>query len=286
MNFKKQEILISVAVIFIFTSSLIIYLNNILLDNFLFLKEHNFLFSTILIIFFTIIFLTLFYPLLSNIFKNDLDMEKRVKTTLHELNIPSSTIKLNIQLLKKDLYNDEKNLKRLQRVELANENLIKLYENLEYEIKKGISKVDFETFSLREVINTSLEKFEDIKKDTKIELEIEDVYLNSDLNGFLLVLDNLISNAIKYNTKKNPYIKISYKNGILSFFNKGKSIDAKNIILVFDSFFQENSEKTGFGLGLAIVKEFCDKNKISINIDKNDFGNIISLNLKSIVKQA
>lgn len=285
MNFKKQEILISVAVIFIFTSSLIIYLNNILLDNFLFLKEHKFLFSTILIIFFSIIFLTLFYPLLSNIFKNDLDMEKRVKTTLHELNIPSSTIKLNIQLLKQDLTN-EKSLKRLQRVELANENLIKLYENLEYEIKKGISKVDFEKFSLSEAINISLEKFEDIKKDTKIELEIEDIYLNSDLNGFILVLDNLISNAIKYNSKENPYIKISYKNGILSFFNKGKAIDAKNIILVFDSFFQENSDKKGFGLGLAIVKEYCDRNRVAININNIEDGVKISLNLKNIVKQA
>ena len=35
-----------------------------------------------------------------------------------------------------------------------------------------------------------------------------------------------------------------------------------------------------FGLGLAMVKEFCDKNKISINIDTLENGNQFNLNLK------
>ena len=68
--------------------------------------------------------------------------------------------------------------------------------------------------------------------------------LYCDYNGFLIVLNNLIENAIKYNNKNNPYIKIELNDGILSIFNSGKTIDTKNIILVFDRYFQENQENS------------------------------------------
>ncbi|MFA9374717.1 MAG: ATP-binding protein, partial [Poseidonibacter sp.] len=88
--------------------------------------------------------------------------------------------------------------------------------------------------------------------------------------------------AIKYNREQNALIEIKYKNSILSIYNTGEKIDTKNLFIIFDKYFQENSAKDGFGLGLNIVKEFCDKNKISINIDTLEDGNRFNLNLKSI----
>ena len=69
----------------------------------------------------------------------------------------------------------------------------------------------------------------------------------------------------------------------LRIFNKGLGIDTKNIMLVFDRYFQENSQNIGYGIGLAVVKEFCDKNGIGINIESFEDGNKINLNLKSIL---
>ena len=69
----------------------------------------------------------------------------------------------------------------------------------------------------------------------------------------------------------------------MSIFNKGVGIDTKNIMLVFDRYFQENSQNIGYGIGLAVVKEFCDKNSIGINIESFEDGNKINLNLKSIL---
>ena len=151
--------------------------------------------------------------------------------------------------------------------------MIFLYcENFAFDFEVTIFPKDYETYK------------DKLKKDTIIELFVpNNVVLHSDYNGFIIVLDNLISNAIKYNCKENPYIKISFENKVLSIFNKGVGIDTKNIMLVFDRYFQENSQNIGYGIGLAVVKEFCDKNGIGINIESFEDGNRINLNMKSIL---
>jgi two-component system, OmpR family, sensor kinase len=189
---------------------------------------------------------------------------------------------MNTQLLEKTI-KDEKSLKRLERIKQASNNLLKLYENMEYNIKKEIDKIDKQEFYLDDIIASSCEKFDDIKKDTLITTTIPNIKLYTDLNGFEKTIDNLISNAIKHNIKINPIVEIIYKNGILSIYNTGEKIDTKNLFIIFDKYFQEDSSKDGFGLGLSMVKEFCDKNKIIINIDTLENGNRFNLNLKNII---
>ena len=230
-----------------------------------------------------IIFLSFSMTVLKPLFKSDEKLELSIKETIHELNIPVSTIKMNTQLLEKTI-TDEKSLKRLERIKQASNNLLKLYENMEYNIKKEIDKIDKQEIYLDDLIKNCVEKFYDIKKDVKISMDIPNINIFTDLNGFEKTIDNLISNAIKYNVKDNPLVKISYKNSILSIFNTGEQIDTKNLFIVFDKYFQEDTTKDGFGLGLAMVKEFCDKNKISINIDTTEFGNQFNLNIKNIIK--
>jgi len=200
---------------------------------------------------------------------------------LHELNIPASTIQINAQMLEKSL-NDEKSIKRLNRIKQATQDLLNLYDQMEYDIKKQIDTIDVQTFSLNEVIELSVKKFQDIKNDITISFDIDDVVLNTDKNGFSKALDNLISNAIKYNEKEGG-VDIEFRESNLSIFNTGKSIDTKNIFMVFDKYYQEDSSRDGFGLGLNIVKEFCDKNKITIKIDSNEKGTTFHLNLINII---
>ncbi len=283
MNSKKRDFLISISIIFTFTLIIILYLNYFFISKFG-LNQENFVFIIIpLVVFGLGIFLSFSMSVLKPLFKSDEKLELSIKETIHELNIPVSTIKMNTQLLEKTI-TDEKSLKRLERIKQASNNLLKLYENMEYNIKKEIDKIDKQEFYLNELIKTCVEKFDDIKKDVKILYEIENIRLFTDLNGFEKTMDNLISNAIKYNIKENPIVEISYKNGILSIYNTGEKIDTKNLFIVFDKYFQEDSSKDGFGLGLAMVKEFCDKNRISINIDTLEKGNRFNLNLKNIIK--
>ena len=282
MNFKKIYFYISSFILVFFTILLVLFLNYFLIFE-IKIIENSLFFMVLLTLFGSLFFLLISTKILKPIFQSEENIKNSIKNRLHELNIPTSTIKINLHLLKKDL-TDTKSLIRLERIEKANESLSSLYNNMEYEFKKEFENIDLEDFSLFDALNNSLDKFEDIKKDTIIEVFVpNNIVLNSDYNGFIIVLDNLISNAIKYNSKENPYIKISFENRVLSIFNKGVGIDTKNIMLVFDRYFQENSQNMGYGIGLAVVKEFCDKNSIGINIESFEDGNKINLNLKSIL---
>jgi signal transduction histidine kinase len=282
LNSKKRDFLISISIIFTFSLIIILYLNYFFISKFG-LNQDNFIYIIIpLIILGLAIFLSFSISILKPLFKSDEKLQQSIKETIHELNIPVSTIKMNAQLLQKTI-SDEKSLKRLDRINQASNNLLKLYENMEYNIKKEIDKIDKQEFYLDEIIASSCEKFDDIKKNTIITTNVANIKLFTDLNGFEKTIDNLISNAIKHNIKENPLINIEYKNQILSVYNTGEKIDTKNLFIVFDKYFQEDSSKDGFGLGLAMVKEFCDKNKITINIDTFENGNSFNLNLKNII---
>lgn len=283
MNSKKRDFLISISVIFTFSLIIVLFLNYFLISRFG-LNQENFIYVIMpLVIVGLGIFLSFSISILKPLFKSDEKLELSIKETIHELNIPVSTIKMNTQLLEKTI-TDEKSLKRLERIKQASNNLLKLYENMEYNIKKEIDKIDKQEIYLDDLIKSCVEKFDDIKNDTKIFVDVPNIRVFTDLNGFEKTIDNLISNALKHNIKENPIVKITFKDNIFSIFNTGEKIDTKNLFIIFDKYFQENSSKDGFGLGLSMVKEFCDKNKISINIDTLQNGNQFNLNLKNIIK--
>ena len=136
---------------------------------------------------------------------------------------------------------------------------------MEYTIKKEIDKVEIVSFDLKKLVLHCVDKFDDIKKEINIKIDIEPVIITIDKNGFEKTIDNLISNAIKHNIKiKN--INIGFKNNILSIADDGEGIQSQNIYNIFDKYFQSNDETDGLGIGLNIVKEFCDKHKIDIKI--------------------
>jgi signal transduction histidine kinase len=282
LNSKKRDFLISISIVFTFTLSIVLYINYLTIS-LLGINKENFIYIIVpLLIIALIIFLSFTSSILKPLFTSDDNLQKNIKETIHELNIPVSTIKMNTQLLEKNI-TDEKSLKRLERIKQASNNLIKLYEDMEYNIKKEIDTIDKQECFLDEVIAGSIVKFDDIKNDTVITSDLPNIGLLTDINGFEKVIDNLISNAIKYNSKEEPIINITYENNILSIFNKGEKIDTKNLLMIFDRYYQSDSSNNGFGLGLNIVKEFCDKNKITIKIDTLPSGNVFSLNIKNII---
>ena len=282
MNSKKRDFLISVSLVFTFTILIILGINFALISFFGINKE-SFIYFTIALIFLAlIIFLSFTTSILKPLFQSDDNLQKKLKETIHELNIPVSTIKMNAQLLEKNI-SDEKSLNRINRIKQASNNLLKLYEDMEYNIKKQIDKIEKQECFLDEIITNSIEKFEDIKENIIITATLPHIRLLTDVNGFEKVIDNLLSNAIKYNSKKEPIVNISYEKNILSVFNKGEKIDTKNLFIIFDRYYQTDSSNHGFGIGLNIVKEFCDKNKIMIKIDTTDKGNVFMLNLENIL---
>ena len=88
-----------------------------------------------------------------------------------------------------------------------------------------------------------------------------------DRNKLKRVLDNLISNAIKYN-KAGGHIKLASQcdgSGVLiSVSNTGAKIRPEDLTKIFDGFYRGDaarSEVKGHGLGLAIAKEIVEKHR-------------------------
>ncbi len=236
----------------------------------------------ILVSFAILLYLFLGSPLIDNFLKSDKNLKMMVEETLHELNTPIATIEANLSMLKRSI-DDKKSLKRLERIKEASSNLTKLYESIEYNIKDNIHEVEKERFDLQTTIDNTINKFEEIKGDITIQHEVPSMIITTDQSGFTTMLDNLISNAIKYNNK-NGFVKLYMEDKILHIQDNGIGIDTKNLFIVFEKSYQENPTTQGYGLGLSIVKSFCDKHKIKIKIDtKKDIGTILMLDLQNIL---
>lgn len=209
-------------------------------------------------------------------------LDRLLKDTLHELNIPIATINANINMLKRK-ERDEKKLKRLSRVELASKKLLKLYNELDYFIKKEINSIDSEEFNLKELIEEELKSFEEIRGDIEIEKNLEDISIVSNRSGFIKVVDNLISNAIKYN-KPNRKIIITLTSSKLVIEDSGVGMSEDEVLKIFDRYYQSSGSNSGYGIGLNIVKSFCDEYKIHIKIEsEKDIGSRFILDLKNII---
>ncbi len=261
MNSKKSELLFGNLLIVVAISITILMMHHYLKPQI----NSDILLGFILVIIATVLYLFLGGSIIDNFLAKDKNLKNLVDETLHELNTPIATIEANLTLLKRSV-KDEKNIKRLDRIKAASTNLSKLYEGIEYNIKENIQDIEISTFDLYDLIEKSIANFKEIKGDINIKNQVPNIEISTDKNGFLKTINNLISNAIKYN-KKDGLVDIYMEDKTLIIKDTGIGIDTKNLFIVFDKAYQENSSTEGFGLGLSIVKRFCDEHRIKIRID-------------------
>ena len=278
-NEKRLLILATMSVCAIFLGAIfLLYLVNIFQISTL-LKVVLVGFIFLFFIFF--IYLTIFY-LLSPMFKTNYLLELLLKDTLHELNIPLSVIKANLQMLNLDEKNDKK-LKRLQRIGTACIDLDRLYNDMDYYIKREVRHDLKEDFDIKKVLEEAVEKVDAQGLHVDIQNSVDSLHVKADKHGFAKILSNLLDNAIKY-TKDDKSIQIELKDAKLTIEDNGIGMDQGELFKVFDRYYQSNSEKKGSGIGLSIVKAYCDEEKIFINIySKKGDGTKVTLDLKNIL---
>jgi two-component system OmpR family sensor kinase len=98
---------------------------------------------------------------------------------------------------------------------------------------------------------------------------LEEAILYADRRKITRVIDNLISNAIKYN-KRNGMIEITLLQGELQIRDTGIGIDEEKIPFMFDRYLRFNDSEGGFGVGLSIVKMILDEYAISIDVKSKE----------------
>jgi signal transduction histidine kinase len=279
-KYKNFQISNYIIIAFLVLSTLA--LNYILISKFGFNQEVFIPITSGLVLVSLLLYRYLSKSLFDDFFKTDKDLDSMIKKTLHELNTPVATIDMNIKMIEKNITN-EKDKRRIQRIKDSCENLLELYNKTEYELSNTIDTIEHTTFDIKEIIQKSCDKVEDIKKDITIINNTQSELITTDRYGLEIVIDNLISNGIKYNNK-NGSIIIDNKNHILSIKDTGIGINTKHLLQIYDKYFQINIEHKGIGLGLSVVKDFCEKNKITIKIDsKENVGTTFLLDYHSLL---
>lgn len=188
-----------------------------------------------------------------------------IEDTMHEINTPVAAIKTNTAMLKKTA--SEAELKKIDRIELACDKLLDLYENLEYFAKKEAKLSQKTEVELKEIILKEIMLQEDAfaKKGVKLLAKLENKRVLLDKKGFSLALANLLSNALKF-SEKGKSVEVILNENILTVRDEGCGIAEDELIKIFDRYYQKDRAKNGRGIGLFLVKEFCDENGVSLFI--------------------
>lgn len=126
------------------------------------------------------------------------------------------------------------------------------------------------------------------KKITIISKFPSEIYANTDNYLFSLIINNILTNAIKYsNPKSNVIIKLKETTKFVecSIIDNGIGIAKDEMSKIFDQFYRsksnEHPEIKGTGLGLSIVKRLSDLLEIDLNLQSEENkGTTVTLTLK------
>jgi len=117
-------------------------------------------------------------------------------------------------------------------------------------------------------------KFQEIQ----IQSNIQELQLSFDKNKFEQVLNNLLSNAMKYSlpgTSIKILISLSENELITSFIDEGQGIPPNELATIFHPFqttsMQSTTNENSTGLGLAIVKKIIESHKGTVSV-KSELG--------------
>ena len=161
----------------------------------------------------------------------------------------------------------EKNRKKLTRINIAAKTVSILYKDLTYLTLEQEKPNQDEVIALKEVILDRVEYFDILAKSKMItfELDLDDSSIVMDRRKFSRMIDNLMSNAIKYN-KRGGKIMITLKNNTLSIEDTGIGVEEEKIPFMFDRYMRFNQSEGGFGVGLSIVKKIVNEYALKISV--------------------
>lgn len=193
-----------------------------------------------------------------------------IKNSVHEINTPLSIIRTNIDLLKMNTPNS----KYITHIESGAKIIQYIYDDLSYMIKKDRVVYKKEYLDVSSILQNRLDFFDEIAVSNSlyfIKNIKEDIYIKFNKTELQRIIDNNLSNAIKYSFQKSPiFVKLKYIQGDeVEFCVATNSKEIENKEKIFDDFYRENDARGGFGLGLKIVKDICDKNNVKIKLESN-----------------
>ena len=137
-----------------------------------------------------------------------------------------------------------------------------------------------EAVDIAALVDDVIRNFAFTKDADKIKFQTDvncDYLIETDRVRLIVILNNIISNAIKYHSleKRDPWVNIQayYRDRKLTLIisDNGQGIDAELLPKIFDMFFRGTNQSKGSGLGLYIVKETVERMAGDVSV-QSDFG--------------
>ncbi|MBI3305333.1 HAMP domain-containing histidine kinase [Candidatus Parcubacteria bacterium] len=195
-----------------------------------------------------------------------------VSVVSHQLRTPLSALKWSLGLLLSGRLGrfDEKQAEYLNTIKGSNERMIRLVNDLldANRIDSGALKLKSEPFSIAEVVKTVMADMESLARASGIALVLDMREplppALGDKDRMLVVIQNLVENAIKYTKAGSVRVEVRTLGSQLrlSVRDTGIGISAKEQKLVFQKFFRSTSavrvRSVGTGLGLFIARAIIE----------------------------
>ena len=199
--------------------------------------------------------------------------EEFVKDILHDFNTPISSMVINFKLLKKESGEN----KKIHRLENNIETILTLQKNLQTFLK-GIS-TQKEPFELLDLLQRRVQYFTVLHPNILYFLEVKQITLNSNIDAFTRIVDNILSNAGKYNIN-NGTVNIFMEGSTLVVQDSG--IGIKDPSKIFKRFYKEQDR--GIGIGMHIVHKLCIELSVKITVESQEkVGTKVMLDLAEVI---
>jgi len=216
--------------------------------------------------------------------RKQLEMQKDdfIGIVSHELKTPLTSIKAFAQLLERNLIEskNEKGTYYLSKMTDQMERLTQLVSSFVnvYKIQNGKLTLNKKDFKIDELIDSTVEDFQYITKSHKIVCaDKSQISIHADYERIKQVLNNLVSNAIKYSPKEKRIIVSSVKdknNVKIAVQDFGLGIPNEERSKIFDRFFRVKGKREkgipGLGLGLYISYEIVAQHKGKLWVDSEE----------------
>lgn len=223
--------------------------------------------------------------------KRNTELDNFVYSVSHDLRAPIASVLGLINLAKKDKDHAMKNtyLEMINNSALQQDHFIKEIldqsRNSRLDVKreeilfKPIIDETFNQLSFATPTGKAVEKFITVQ-------QAKPFYC--DRWRLKVILNNVISNAIRYRNGRDPVIKVNVsvteRGAQLSIEDNGRGIAKEHLQNVCSMFYRATDDGAGSGLGLYIVKETIDKLNGSIKIDSTEGkGTIVKLSIPEVV---
>jgi two-component system, OmpR family, sensor kinase len=128
----------------------------------------------------------------------------------------------------------------------------------------------------REVIENLSPSRQHIASDLTLDVPCEPIVVSGDRLAIEEILDNLVSNAIKYGANKPILLRVGVDEeqhrAVIRVSDNGSGISTDNQARIFERFeraVQPGEQLPGFGVGLWIVRQLCQGMEGSVRVDSS-----------------